>query len=145
MSDVFTNRTGRTSTTNLGKRDDKSNLGNTETEQLSAGCWNSRRPEPGRSKAVSGEANPQEPPRIRIDVPIGTSYQEIQESIFRQVYELAGTQLRAAIALGITPDTVSRILRRCGRRGIACPKVPEAWPEVNRILESSQSSAPMSR
>jgi hypothetical protein len=95
------------------------------------------RDEQGRGKGASGESKPQEPPRIRIDVPMGTPYQEIQESIFRHVYELAGTQLRAAIALGITPDTVSRILRRADRKRAAYPKVPQAWPEVNRVIGSS--------
>ena len=88
------------------------------------------RSEQGREKAASGKSTSQEPPRILIDVPMGTSYLEIQETIFRQVYELAGTQLRAAIALGITPDTVSRVLRRHDRKRIGCPQVPEAWPVV---------------
>ncbi|HMD85140.1 MAG TPA: hypothetical protein VKO18_10625 [Terriglobia bacterium] len=101
------------------------------------------RSEQDRGKAASGKSTPQEPARIRIDVPMGTSYQEIQESIFRQVYQLAGTQLRAAIALGITPDTVSRVLRRHDRKRLASPKVPEAWPvvAVNRVLESSGRQA----
>lgn len=54
--------------------------------------------------------------RIQIDVPLGTPYREIQEAVFRQAYRHAGTQLRAAIALGITPETVSRVLRRADRR-----------------------------
>jgi DNA invertase Pin-like site-specific DNA recombinase len=66
-------------------------------------------------KAAMSKNRPQTPPRIQIDVPLGTPYQEIRESVFRQAYQLAGTQLRAAIALGITPDTVSRILRRSDR------------------------------
>jgi hypothetical protein len=101
------------------------------------------RSEPGQEKAASGKSTPQEPPRIRIDVPMGTSYQEIQESIFRQAYQLAGTQLRAAIALGITPDTVSRVLRRRDRNRVALPQVPEAWPEVavNRAVGSSGRGA----
>src|SRR5580692_3444622 len=74
---------------------------------------------------------PGQPARIRIDVPMGTSYQEVQESIFRQAYRVAGTQLRAAIALGITPETVSRVLRRAARRGISRDQVSEAWPLVN--------------
>jgi hypothetical protein len=86
--------------------------------------WQGPRDDAGRE---GGQAPP---PRIQIDVPLGTSYQEIQVSIFRQAYQLAGTQLRAAIALGITPDTVSRVLRRSDRRNVACPQVPEAWPVV---------------
>lgn len=54
--------------------------------------------------------------RIRIDVPMGTPLREIKELLFRQAYQLAGTQLRAAIALGITPETVSRVLRRAKKR-----------------------------
>ena len=68
-----------------------------------------------RGNGAEGESPSQEPPRIRLDVPMGTSYYEIQESIFRQAWQLAGTQLRAAVALGITPDTISRFLRRCDR------------------------------
>jgi hypothetical protein len=64
-------------------------------------------PDTGKSE-ISHEASA----RIRIDVPLGTSYQEIRESIIHQAWELAGTQLRAAVALGITPETVSRMLRR---------------------------------
>ncbi|MGA2987487.1 MAG: hypothetical protein ABSG32_27160 [Terriglobia bacterium] len=101
------------------------------------------RNEQGRGSAPSDESKPQAPPRIRIDVPMGTSYLEIQESIFRQARQFAGTQLRAAITLGVTPDTISRVLRRCDRMRIACPKVPEAWsvitlpeppPEINRAM-----------
>jgi len=61
---------------------------------------------------------------------MGTSYQEIQESIFRQAYQAAATQLRAAIALGITPETVSRVLRRAARRGVSRNQVSEARPLV---------------
>ena len=94
------------------------------------------RSQQGQVKAAPGKSAPPEPPRIRIDVPMGTSHQEIQESIFHQVYQLAGTQLRAAIALGITPDTVSRVLRRHDRKRIALPQVTEAWPvvAVNRVI-----------
>lgn len=87
-------------------------------------------------REISGKGTP----RICIDVPLGTSYLEIRESIFRQAWQIAGTQLRAAVALGITPDTISRVLRRCERLKIGCPKVPEACPvivPVNRIAESS--------
>jgi len=66
-------------------------------------------------KAAMSENTPQTPPRIRIDVPLGTPYQEIRDSILRQAWELAGTQLRAAIALGIRPETVSRNLLRTER------------------------------
>ena len=50
--------------------------------------------------------------RIQIDVPLATSYAEIQEMIYRQAWEKAGTQLRAAFALGITPETISRFLKK---------------------------------
>lgn len=88
---------------------------------------------------VSTISNQPKPARIRIDVPMGTSYLEIQASILHQAWQLAGTQLRAAIALGITPETISRVLRRCDHLGIGCPKVPEAWPvvEVNRVIGPS--------
>jgi DNA-binding transcriptional regulator YdaS (Cro superfamily) len=66
-------------------------------------------------KAAMSENTPQTPPRIRIDVPLGTPYREIRNSILLQAWQLAGTQLRAAIALGIRPETVSRNLRRAER------------------------------
>jgi DNA-binding transcriptional regulator YdaS (Cro superfamily) len=66
-------------------------------------------------KAAMSENTLQTPPRIRIDVPLGTPYREIRNSILLQAWQLAGTQLRAAIALGITPETVSRNLRRAER------------------------------
>ena len=78
--------------------------------------------------------------RIRLDVPLGTSYLEIQASIFHQAWSLAGTQLRAAVALGITPDTISRVLRRCDRLGIGCPTVPEACPLVDDRWVNGPSS-----
>ena len=84
----------------------------------------------GPGNGPSNEPRPGQPASIRIDVPMGTSYQEIQESIFRQAYQAAGTQLRAAIALGITPETVSRVLRRADRRGVSRNEVSEARPLV---------------
>lgn len=104
----------------------------------------------GQGKAASEESKPQAAPRIRIDVPMGTSYLEIQESIFRQTWQFAGTQLRAAIALGITPDTISRVLRRCDRMRLGCSKVPEPRPvvtipeppaEINRAIGPSDHRA----
>ena len=50
--------------------------------------------------------------RIQIDVPLATSYAEIQEMVYRQAWEKAGTQLKAAFALGITPETISRFLKK---------------------------------
>lgn len=79
-------------------------------------------------------------PRIRIDVPLGTSYKEIKERILRQAYEQAGTQLLAAKALGITPETVSRVLSGRDRRKLARPRVPEAAP-VNPASAASGSRA----
>jgi hypothetical protein len=55
-------------------------------------------------------------PRIQIDVPLDTPYAEIQERVFREAWRLAGTQLRAAWALGITPETISRFLKKCERK-----------------------------
>lgn len=97
------------------------------------------RGEPSRGKVARGDSTPQEPPRIHLDVPMGTSYREIQEIIFRQAWQLAGTQLRAAIALAITPDTLSRFLRRCDRARIGGPQTLEARPTVadNRVMARS--------
>jgi hypothetical protein len=83
-----------------------------------------------RGNGLGEASTPQKPPRIRLDVPMGTSYCEIQEIIFRQAWQLAGTQLRAAIALGLTPETISRFLRRCDRMRIGFAQIPEAWPVV---------------
>jgi hypothetical protein len=68
----------------------------------------------GETAAMNGNT-PQRPPRIRIDVTLETLYQEIRNSVLRQAWQLAGTQLRAAVALGIRPETVSRNLRRAER------------------------------
>jgi hypothetical protein len=140
MSDVFTNRAGPASATHPSKPEGTPMLCDTKTEPMAKSSWNSMRSEQGRGKGASGEGSPQEPARMRIDVPIGTSYLEIQASIFRQAWQLTGTQLRAAIPLDITPDTISRVLRRCDRLGIGCPKVPEDWPvvtPVNRVIGPS--------
>jgi hypothetical protein len=79
---------------------------------------------PGSAKAADGEGlhEPATDARrsglaashIYVDVPLGTPYAEIQAMVFRQAWHLAGTQLRAALALGITPETISRVLRRRG-------------------------------
>lgn len=90
---------------------------------------------------TSGEPAPShqaESPRIRVDIRIGVSFEEIEESIVRQVYELEGTQLRTASALGITPDTVSRIMRRSARRTFFPPQVPKAR-RVVRISDTDPS------
>lgn len=84
--------------------------------------------EQGRANVAPGENMSQAPARIRIDVPLGTSFQAMQESIFRQTWILTGSQLRAAIALGIRPETISRCLCRAGRIRIASSRVPEPWP-----------------
>ena len=91
-----------------------------------------------RARAIQGgSTGPLNPaPRICIDVPLGTSYKEIKVLILRQAYEHAGTQLLAAKALGITPDTVSRILSGWDRRKLARPQGPEAAP-VNPASDSS--------
>jgi hypothetical protein len=78
--------------------------------------------QPGANAAMN-ENSPPAPLRIRIDVPLGTPYQEIRDSVLRQAWRLAGTQLRAAIALGIRPETVSRNLR---------------WAERDRAIASSE-------
>ena len=79
-----------------------------------------------------------QPARICLDVPFGTPYLHIQESILRQAWELARTQLRAAIALGITPDTVSRILRHCDRLKIGSPPRAEVKPVITPPEPSTQ-------
>lgn len=144
MSDVFTTCARPALATNLSRPGHKSLLYDTNTEPIAAGSWNGPRSEQRRGQAVSGESAPQGPPRIRIDVPVAASYLEIQAGFFRHTWRLAGTRLRAALALGITPETISRILPRSARRRIACPEVPEAWPlagppepppEVNRVIE----------
>ena len=155
MSDVFTTHDDPDSVADLGKPDGKSMLGNTKSEHIAARSCNDIGNEQGRAQGAAGEGAPQEPSRIRLDVPMGTSYCEIQESIFRQAWQLAGTQLRAAIGLGITPETISRVLRRCDRMRIRCPQVPEAWPVVappepppaiNQVIEGENqpSDQPMS-
>ena len=94
---------------------------------------------PNSEPAPSHQANP---PKIRVDLRIGVSFDEIEESIVRQVYELEGTQLRTAISLGIRPETVWRIMRRAARRSVSLPQVPEAWPvvrppEIDRAIGKS--------
>ncbi len=54
--------------------------------------------------------------RLRLEVPLGTPFREIQEAIFRQACEQTGTQLRAAAALGVHPNTITRILKRAALR-----------------------------
>jgi hypothetical protein len=120
MSDVFTNRNGRTWATHLDSPAGHPTMGDKKSE-------------PSADNRSSNQH------RIRIDVPMGTSYLEIQASIFRQAWQLAGTQLRAAIALGITPETISRALRACDRKRIGSPGIPKAWPgvEIDRSIGSS--------
>ena len=139
MSDVFTNRTLPTLATHQGEPDGKPAPGDGETEPIAARICHGTCSEHDRGKAAGGESVPQEPPRIRIDVPMGTSYYEIQECVFRQAWQLAGTQLRAAVALGITPETLSRFLRRCGRERVCSSRLPATWPvvAVNQFIASS--------
>ncbi|MGA3323172.1 MAG: hypothetical protein ABSF45_01760 [Terriglobia bacterium] len=143
MSDVFTNRAGAISAAPRGKPKGKPLPGDIKTEHLATGTCNGTGSEPDRGQGAAGESTLQKAARIRLDVPMGTSYMKIQENIFRQAWQLAGTQLRAAIALGITPETVSRFLRRCDRARVNYPRVPEAWPAVavNRAIGSSNHRA----
>ena len=48
--------------------------------------------------------------RIRIDVPLGTSLEAIVAEVMEQAWRLAGTQLRAGVALGIRPETLCKRL-----------------------------------
>jgi len=73
------------------------------------------RPTAGWNGGPSTNVSPT-PHCLRLEVPLGTPFREIQEAIFRQVCEQAGTQLRAAAALGVHPNTVTRILKRAARR-----------------------------
>ena len=98
-----------------------------------------RAPKPARTGREGDLGNIAFPPasaRLHLDVPLGTTYYEIQEMIFRQAWQLAGTQLRAAVALGITPDTISRFLRRCDRERRGPSKLPAAWREVTGASRS---------
>jgi hypothetical protein len=150
MNEVDTNRTLPSPAALRGGPDGKPARGDGETESMAARICNGSCSEHDRGKADGGEIVPQESPRIQIDVPMGTSYKEIQECVFRQAWQLAGTQLRAAVALGITPETLSRFLRRCNRERISSPRVPEAWPVVavnqpigsscHRVIEPSSSN-----
>jgi hypothetical protein len=73
------------------------------------------RPTVGLEGGPSAKVSPT-PHRLRLEVPLGTPYREIQEAIFRQACEQAGTQLRAAVALGVHPNTITRILKRAALR-----------------------------
>jgi len=140
MSDVFTIRTGRTWATHRGSPDGQLTMGDQKTEPTTPISSSAAPRDPGPAPAASADTlNPSEASRIRIDVPMGTSYLEIQASIFRQAWQHAGTQLRAAIALGIVPETISRALRACDRKRVRSPKVPQAWPavEIDRSIGSS--------
>jgi hypothetical protein len=139
MNDVSTNRTLPTSATHRGEPNGKPMRGDGENQPMAARICDGTCSEHDRGKAA-GESVPQEPPWIRIDVPMGTSFYEIQENVFRQAWQLAGTQLRAAVALGITPETLSRFLRRCSRERVCSSRLPATWPvvAVNQLIGSSR-------
>jgi len=118
---MFPNPGARTLTSPAGKADGRM-FGDKQTESALTASWN-RLSRPERLLAAAAPSAPEARPRIRIDVPLGTSYREMQASIFRQAWELAGTQLRAAFALGVTPDTISRVLRRCDRESERPPGI----------------------
>ncbi len=122
MSEMFPNPGARTLTSPAGKADGRM-FGDKQTESALTASWN-RLSRPERLLAADAQSAPQAPLRICIDVPLGTSYREMQVRIFRQAWELAGTQLRAAFALGVTPDTISRVLRRCDRESERPPRLP---------------------
>jgi len=114
---------------------------NTKTERSDAKSWVAAACEQGRGQSALREGPPLDSPRIRIDVPLGTSYLDIQASVFRQAWQLAGTQLRAALALGITPETISRVLRKCDReldRSLGVPAHKLIEPSVRRIMEKAK-------
>ena len=140
MKEVYIDRTLPSPAAHRDEPDSKPVLGDGETGPIAARLCNGTCREHDPGKAASGESVPQEPPRIRIDVPMGTSFYEIQEDVFRQAWQLAGTQLRAAVALGITPETLSRFLRRCSRERVCSSRLPAPWPgvAVNQLIGSSR-------
>jgi len=141
MIEVPQMRDERTLTPGQGKSDGPRVVRGTKTKPRAAGGWNGTGSQHGRRHGADRESTPQEAPRIRIDVPLGTSYAEIHVSVFRQAWQLAGTQLRAAIALGITADTISRVLRRCDREpdgSIDLPAHRLIKPSVRRIMERAR-------
>ena len=71
MSDVFTNRAGPASATHPGKPEGTRMLCDTKTEPMAERSWNGTRASKAEGRASRGEGSPQEPPRIRIDVPDG--------------------------------------------------------------------------
>ncbi len=92
------------------------------------------RPQPPGNEAIQRENNLPGPPRIQIDVPLGTPYREIRDAIFSQAWQLAGTQMRAAIALGITPETISRNYRRGKKNRVVGPSDRRVNEKQNRPL-----------
>ena len=125
MSDVYINRDGQKTAGTLPGPSGPLPAGRAEANPLPAGKMYGERSQQALGAVAS--ASP-EAPRIRIDVPMGTSYMEIQESVFRQAWEKAGTQLGAAIALGITPDALTHFLRHCDRINTGHARVSNAWP-----------------
>lgn len=122
MSDVFATRAGPSWAAHPSKPPGEPMPGKSRTADLAAGSWDGARSGRAPRQAAGRESASPEPPRIRIDVPLGTPYLEIRESILRQAWELAGTQARAAAALGITPETVSRFLLRRERERLYAPR-----------------------
>ena len=94
-------------------RDEQAGPSSSEDAEPAGDMGVCRQPKP---PAALEPLSQQPPAWIRVEFRIGTSFREIQENIIRQVYEHVGTQLRTATALGITPDTVSRVLLRSERR-----------------------------
>ena len=54
--------------------------------------------------------------RLQIDCPLPTPLHDIVDMIIAQTVEKCGTQLKAAFALGITPEMISRRLNHRRRK-----------------------------
>lgn len=61
--------------------------------------------------------NMSDAPIIRVEFPLGTSLEDFIDEICRQAWKVAGTQLKAGVALGIRPETLARRVRRLAKLG----------------------------
>jgi hypothetical protein len=93
-------------------------------------------------------------PYIEIRVPLGTRLEEIDIQIMRQAWTLAGTQYKAALALGIRPETMGRRMRRGkklgpvlkSRAGLGRPEhAPPAASQGNAAISSMGGQKESSR
>lgn len=61
--------------------------------------------------------------RIELDLPMNTPLEEVMDAWITAVVAKAGTQLKAAVALRIRPETISRRLNRRRERPAATKTV----------------------